>query len=266
MAYESELAFATDLAREAGDIMRKYFRSADIGTEWKEDATPVTVADTTINQLVIDAVKRAFPEHGVIGEEGSYESEREQVWIVDPVDGTVPYSLGIPVSSFLLALVNKHDGQPVLGVTYEPYLDEMYTAVRGEGAFLNGATIETSKTGSLTKTYAALYGPAVQTEAVDYAPGRTIDELYERGCNGFRMASGAYTGARIATGQFASLVMGNGKPWDSASIAILVQEAGGVATDLEGNPRRYDKTELGCVISANPEVHEQILKLVSGKA
>jgi myo-inositol-1(or 4)-monophosphatase len=264
MSYEAELAFAKDMARQAGDVMRQYFRSKDIDTTWKSDATPVTAADTAINQLVIQAVKKSFPDHGVLGEENSYEPERPMVWVVDPVDGTSPFSLGIPASTFLLALVNRKDGQPVVGVIYDPYLDELYTAIRGEGAFLNGTLLKVSSQSSLEKSYIAIYGPAVSTQSINYSPGKVIDELNAHGANTYRLSSGAYTGAKIATGQFAAIVMGNGKPWDSVAIAIVVEEAGGKATDLEGNIRRYDETGFGSVIAANDGVLEQILTIVKG--
>jgi myo-inositol-1(or 4)-monophosphatase len=265
MSYEAELAFGKDMARQAGDIMRRYFRSDMIDTTWKSDATPVTAADTAINQLVIESVQKSFPDHGVIGEEDSYEQERSMVWVVDPVDGTSPFSLGIPASTFLLALVDRHDGQPVLGIVYDPYLDELYTAIRGEGAFLNGRLLKCSSQSSLEKSYIAIYGPAVSTETIDYSPGRVIDELTTHGANTYRLSSGAYTGAKIATGQFTAIVMGNGNPWDSAAIAIVVEEAGGKATDLVGKTRRYDETGLGSVIAANEAVLQQLLVVIRGK-
>ena len=117
MSYEKELDFAKALALEAGEIMRKYFRSDRLGTVQKDDLTPLTVADTAINDLVIERVQHEFPEHGVLGEEASYEPNRQWIWVVDPIDGTSPYSCGIPISTFSLALVNKKDGQPYVSVT-----------------------------------------------------------------------------------------------------------------------------------------------------
>src|SRR5690606_7148188 len=105
------LAFAKTLATEAGQIMRDHF-VLGIDTEWKQDATPLTIADTSINQLVIDQVKQRFPTHGVLGEEASFGTDREYLWVVDPVDGTMPYSHGIPTSTFSLALVQN--GQPIV--------------------------------------------------------------------------------------------------------------------------------------------------------
>src|SRR6266404_2863697 len=98
MEYKQELEFAVATAKSAGETMRRYFRADDLGTEWKGDATPLTVADTKINDFVIEEVKAHFPTHGVHGEEASFSTNREFVWVCDPVDGTMPYSIGLPIS------------------------------------------------------------------------------------------------------------------------------------------------------------------------
>ena len=126
LGYEKELDFAKQLAQDAGEIMRRYFQSDDIGTELKEDNTPLTIADTKINQLAIDRVKQVFPRCGVIGEEDSFETEREELWVVDPIDGTKPYSLGIPVSTFCLAYAVNGDVK--VSVVYDPFQDRLYHA------------------------------------------------------------------------------------------------------------------------------------------
>ena len=265
--YDNELAFAVDLARDAGKIMQRYFRAEDIGTEWKEDNTPLTVADTKINDLVIERVKKAFPTHSVIGEEASFEAKDDKfVWVIDPIDGTKPFSLGMPVSTFLLALVDRTDGQPLLGVVYDPYLDHMYTATKEEGAYLNAKRLKTSKATSFFKGYATVYGyaHAVKTSTINYQAGRVTNNLYAKGASVLNLSSGAYTGAKIASGEFLAMVDATGKPWDSAALCILVQEAGGVVTDLEGKQRRFDEVGLGCVLAANQTLLLEILDMIKG--
>lgn len=262
MNYDAELAFAEKLAREAGEIMRKYFKSEELGTIWKKDNSPVTVADTTINSMVIERVKEAFPDDGIIGEEESYKTDRDRVWVVDPVDGTVPFSLDIPVSTFLLALVNKSDGQPVVAVVYDPYLDHLYTATKGGGAFLNGVRLQASESDDLAQAYVTVHGKRVTTDQIDYRPGQLFDQLRELGARNVTMAGGAYTSVKIAEGRFALSIVGTGWPWDDAAPGLILQEAGGIVTDLEGKPRRYDEAGLGCFYSANQAIHDQILKLI----
>lgn len=265
MQYQKELDFAKDLAIEAGKIMRRYFRAEDIGTEWKDDNTPLTIADTSINKLVIEKVKAAFPDQGVLGEEESYKPERETIWVVDPIDGTKPFSLGIPVSTFLLALVSRADGQPVLGVIYDPYLEHLYTAVKGQGAFLNGRRLKTSSARSFTNGYATVYGfKPLKNNSIDYSAGKVIDGLLAKKASVINISSGAYTAAKIASGEFLTVIEMLGKPWDSAAVALLVQEAGGLVTDFVGQPRRFDEVGFGSVMAANPAILKQVLALIKG--
>lgn len=152
MTYDKELAFAVSVVRRAGEIMRTY--ATDTQTKWKADNTPVTVADGAVNDMVIVAVREAFPEDGVEGEEGSYKPQRHRRWVVDPVDGTQAYDLGVPLATCSLGLVV--DGEAVLGVVYDPYMDRLYTAVKGGGAFMNGERIAVSQNDTLDKSYVIL--------------------------------------------------------------------------------------------------------------
>lgn len=132
------LEFAKKLAYEAGDIMREYFQTTDM--VWKSDNTPVTQADTEINSRVIERIAAAYPEHSVIGEEESAVREGARyTWACDPVDGTMPYSHGLPISTFSLALCE--DGKPVVGVVYDPFMDRLFWASVGGGAFCNDEAI-----------------------------------------------------------------------------------------------------------------------------
>lgn len=263
MSYKKELDFAKALALEAGGIMLRYFRAEDIATEWKKDNTPLTVADTIINKLVIDQVRATFPDYGVLGEEESYEPQRDTIWVVDPIDGTVPFSLGIPMSTFAIALVNRTNGQPVVAVTYDPWLDEMFWATKGGGAFLNGKPIYTSNSTSLQKAYMHLGSLTVHDEEVDYNPGRAMDQLREKGVKIMSIPSGIYTSNRVASGQFAGAIIGHPKTWDVAPSALLIEEAGGIVTDLRGQKRRYDEEDgIGAVMAANAAIYDQLMEIV----
>jgi len=137
--------FAIDLAKQAGKIMRANFALA-MERKWKKDGSPVTETDLKINKLVIARVKKYFSGHGVLGEEESYHSEgKEYLWVCDPVDGTVPFSHGIPTFAFSLALVKN--GKPILGVIYDAALDHLYVAEAGKGAHMNGRKIKVNKSG-----------------------------------------------------------------------------------------------------------------------
>ena len=266
MSYATELAFAKNLAEEAGKIMRRYFRAEDIGTKSKEDHTPVTVADIKINSLVISRVKTAFPDDGVLGEEESFEDQRDRIWVVDPIDGTIPFSLSIPVSTFMLALVNKKDGQPVVAVVYDPYLGHLYSAVKGEGAFLNDIKLQASPSAGLIKGYGTLYGSVIKDETINYVPGEVIEKLRTQHTRIININSGGYTAVKVAAGEFIFVAMGNGLAWDSAAPALIVEEAGGVVTDLAGRRRRFDQTGRDCLLAANQAVADEFLKLVKASS
>jgi myo-inositol-1(or 4)-monophosphatase len=260
--YEKELRFATDLAHEAGAIMTRYFRAEDIGTQLKEDLTPVTVADTMINDLVIDSVKKAYPDVGVLGEENSYEPTRDQIWVVDPIDGTVPFSLGIPASTFSLALVNRSDGQPVVAVTHDPFLKETYTATKDGGAYINGQPMTTSSSHDFSRAYLSFSSNAWTGEGFSYRPSELMEDFRSKGSKILGFVSFVYTANRVASGQFLASVVGETKPWDIAAAALLVQEAGGVVVDFHGHNRRFDEQGQGCLFTANQQVADEFLSLI----
>jgi myo-inositol-1(or 4)-monophosphatase len=263
MNNEAQLEFAKNLALEAGKIMRKYFRSSILEVSRKKDNTPVTQADIKINELVIKEVKKAYPEYGILGEEISYKPEREMVWIVDPLDGTIPFTLGMPTSTFLLALVDRKDGQPIVAVVYDPYLKKMYTAIKHQGAYLNDQPIKTNPTKSMEKGYVSTYPSSYMSDKVDYSPGKMWDDIRSKGVRNILLSSGAYTGSKVASGEFLAFMGGPSHPWDVASLALLIQEAGGVITDLEGNKRRFDAFgEKGHIMSANKKIHDTLLSYI----
>ena len=134
------LEFAKNIAYKAGEIMMKYFKSNN-GASYKFDQTIVTKADTEINDYLIKRVIETFPTHSVDGEEEQFGNSN-YVWVCDPVDGTAMYARHIPVAVFSLALVV--DGNPLVGVVYDPFTDSLYSAVKGQGAYKNNEKISVS--------------------------------------------------------------------------------------------------------------------------
>lgn len=262
MNYQKELDFAKDLAQEAGKIMRRYFRAEDIGSEWKEDNTPITVADTKVNDMVITKVRQAHSDRAVIGEESSYDHEGDLAWVVDPIDGTVPFSLGIPISTFSLALVERKDGQPLVGVVYDPYLDHMYTAVKGGGAFLNDVRLKVSKNTTLPRNYVSIIGGSGKGGKTRYNRGKCFDIIRAQDAKCISIQTEAYFASKVATGELVGSIFGYGAPWDVAAAGLLVREAGGLVTDLSGEKRRYDEFADGCVLAANKTIQSKLLDAI----
>ena len=133
-----EITYLMRLAREAGTIIKQSFC---LGMEriTKDDDTPLTAADTAINQLVVDSIRKDYPHIRVIGEEGNYEVEgAEYTVLCDPIDGTIPFCRGTPISAFTISVIREH--QPIAAVIYDPFMDRLWHAVHRRGAFLVSPT------------------------------------------------------------------------------------------------------------------------------
>src|SRR5581483_10314614 len=215
---------AKTLATEAGAIMRKYFRSKDMGAIWKADDTPLTIADTKINSLVIKRSREKFPDYGVHGEEESFGEGREWMWVCDPIDGTMPYTLGLPVSTFSLALT--HNGVPQLGIIYDPYVKRLFWAQKGHGAFLNGEQIRVTKR-SMKNAYVAL-----EVWASHQPKDDKLLRLYglrelllDADAVPITYSSVVIEGALVASGEISGLIFGVTKPEDIAALKVIVEEA-----------------------------------------
>ncbi len=251
------LQFAKDLARESGVIMKRYFQATDIGIEWKEDNSPVTVADRTINDLVIEKIKVTYPEYGVVGEEASYKADRETVWVVDPIDGTAPFSFGMPISTFCLALV--HNGDVQVSVVYDPFQDRMYSAQVGLGAYMNDVRLHVSDASTLKKQYILAFRSLTKPNHTGI--NTMFDAIQREGAKTYMFASFSYAGALVADSRFVAACMEYGSPWDAAAISLIVSESGGMATDLNGKPRKYNIWADGLILS-NGKVHQKLVDLI----
>jgi fructose-1,6-bisphosphatase/inositol monophosphatase family enzyme len=139
--YDEALEFAKKLAIEARNIALKYYKT-DLVFETKSDASPVTVADKQVNQLVVSGVQEHFPEDGVLGEEQSWHEERSRLWVCDPIDGTIAFSMGEPAFMFSLALVEN--GKPIVAVTCDLANGDLFWATKGGGSFLNDKPVKVS--------------------------------------------------------------------------------------------------------------------------
>jgi myo-inositol-1(or 4)-monophosphatase len=252
------LKTAQELAERAGVIARKHF--ARTQTTWKSDNTPVTQADLEINELVLNVLAERFPGHGVVGEEGSKLTDNaEFVWVCDPIDGTIPYALGIPTSAFSLALTRN--GESVLGVAYDFHGERLFSAVKNNGAYLNGAWLSPPSFSSLTSTVTDIEGIWMRGLNDDIDLTRFPDLLEREGSKVLKVCSMVYAGLAVATGNLAGMVSRGDKPWDVAALKIIVEEAGGRVTDLFGDDPRWDGRVRGCIVSASG-VHSAYRALV----
>lgn len=258
MQMEEYLRVAKEIADEAAVIALKYF-SFETESTWKGDNTPLTMADTEINTLVIHKIKAAFPDHSIIGEEESYIQEGSAyAWVCDPIDGTMPFSCGLPMFTFSLALVEQSSGQPVLGLVNDPVMKHMYWAYKGGGAFRNGTQISVSNSSSLKNTYLNTDGSG---RDLGFLNTELMKKMSENGVKVMKLLSVVYGGIQVANGKFSGTVFYGPHAHDVAALKIITEEAGGKATDLNGNERRYDERGLGYVLS-NGILHDEILECV----
>lgn len=250
------LEFAKILAQRAGNIMIANFKIG-IASDQKDNQTPVTIADTTINKMVIEAIEQTYPDHSVLGEEESNaQINTEYVWVCDPIDGTIPYTFGVPTNTFSLALTKN--GQPIVAVLYDPYLHRMYEATLGSGAKLNGQHISVKNIPTIENCYICL--PGAQFGVVNMSEAwKTLINKKLRVLSYFSIT---YESTLVATGQAIGAIYPDIHPWDIAAIALIVTEAGGKVTDLRGHDQRYDQNIYGAIIS-NGYNHEIILETIA---
>jgi len=252
----TRVAWAEQLAHAAGKMMLESAHSETLGIRLKLDKTQVTDADEAINAMVIARVAEQFQDDGVLGEEASAHADRERLWVCDPIDGTDLYILGLPGAMFSLALVE--DGQPVAAAMYEPLLDRMYTAVQGGGAFENGRQIHVSDKTSLDGAHIA-FSPSYKR----ILPNRALyDAMVEAGVRLTPINGEAYRGSLTANGVIDGHAFPGRSAHDVAAVKLIVEEAGGKVTDLNGKDQRYDRITYGAIIS-NGHIHDQLVALLA---
>jgi fructose-1,6-bisphosphatase/inositol monophosphatase family enzyme len=255
---EEYLEFAKKLAKEAEVIALKYF-SFEIETTWKKDNTPLTVADTEINDLVIKRINETYPEHSIYGEEKSEIKENSKyIWVCDPIDGTMAFSCGLPMFVFSIALVDQSNGQPIFGLINDPIMKNMYFAYKGGGAYRNDKKIHVLKSDIFLNQYLLTGGSG---RDVNYSNLSVHKILTDKKSRVMKFPSFIYGAIQVANGKFVGGVFYCKYGHDVAALKIITEEAGGKVTDLNGEERRYDGDGTGCIIS-NGILHKELLDIV----
>lgn len=246
--------FAVDFAKRAGCIMRENFNFG-MKKEWKSDNTPVTETDCRINSLLIKEIKSNFPDHNIKAEEeSSLSGEAEYVWVCDPLDGTIPFSHGLPISTFCLALTKN--GESILGVVYDPFQDRLFSAKKGKGAYMNGKIIHVSKINQLKGSA----GEYEMFETAKFNLNKLQEKLTIEGVKLMRLCSVNYPSMLVAAGELAFTIFPHVTPHDGAAVKIIVEEAGGKVTDIFGSEQKYD-SQINGFIASNGALHEKLVNL-----
>ncbi len=253
---EDALAFAKQLALAARKVALKYYKTK-LDIETKSDASPVTIADQEINQLVVDGVQAHYPEHGVLGEEQSWQKEKRELWVCDPIDGTIAFSMGEPAFMFSLALVV--DGQPVVAVTCDLANGDLFWATKGGGAYLNDKPMSVS-TRTIEKSWLAF--PTNLKWLYSYQA--TYQALAKVSYQTNVIHGGVFKGMLVAQGLADAVIYPDStNAWDMAAVKLIVDEAGGKMTDKAGKEHRYDEDLTNGIIISNGVIHQEILDIMN---
>jgi myo-inositol-1(or 4)-monophosphatase len=242
-------------ARKGGQVLLDW--QGRINPREKAPKDLVSEADFASQRAIQEVIQCVFPDHGFLGEEGepagAEQCESEFRWIVDPLDGTVNYVHRLPAYSVSVALERR--GELQVGVVYDPIADECFSAVRGGGAFLNGVQISVSDCQSLrTALVAASLSAGVSRDSEEIS--RLLDVLVE--CQALRrLGSAALNLAYLATGRLDAYWATSVKVWDVAAGLLLVQEAGGRMSGVEGEP--FDLSRPQFAAAATSALHAELL-------
>lgn len=250
-----ELQVALAAAAAAADISRDYYHG-NFTVTTKEDMTPVTQADVECEQAIRKIILDAFPEDGFYGEEtGRTREGARNLWLVDPIDGTKSFVREYPFFSTQIALMR--DGVLTLGVSCSPIFDELAWAEHGAGAWLNEERLHVSRISNLTSASISTGNLKSLAAGEGWSRLAKIVTL----CDRIRGYGDFYHYHLLAAGKIDAVVESNVNILDIAALSVIVQEAGGVFTDLNGNAPDLDTRS---VLAANPVLHEKLLAELKG--
>ena len=248
---------AVRAARQAGSIiMRSFSRLDTLTVAEKQSNDFVTEVDRNAEQAIIDTISRAYPGHAILAEESGARGDSEFQWIIDPLDGTTNYLHGFP--QFAVSIALTHRGRLESAVVYDPTRDEMFTADRGAGALLNDRRIRVSTRRGLRGALLGTGIPFRDQRHMDAYLGM-LKSLVQDSAGVRRPGSAALDFAYVAAGRldgFWELAL---SPWDFAAGALLVQEAGGMVSDITGGSRFMD---TGNVVAAGPRLHRDMIDAI----
>ena len=254
---ERAVSVAVEAAREAGALLLEEFsRPQEI--RYKGEVDLVTAADVRSEHAITTRMREAFPNHLIIGEElgeqKARSGEARYRWYIDPLDGTTNFAHGFPVFAVSLGLLDGE--QPLAGVVYNPVLDEMFTAIRGRGAQMNGEPIRVSPVKHLSES---LLGTGFPTRKRSANPNIRYYWEYTLRSHGVRRAGAAALDlCSVACGRFEAFWEFGLKPWDTAAGMLLVEEAGGRVTDFQEKPYHPGDREI---VASNGHIHDELCRV-----
>ena len=256
--WKRHLEIAVLAAKNAGRIQIEALEKTHT-IDYKGETNLVTEVDLACEEAVFRLLHTAFPSHDFLLEEGpARRTGSPWLWVVDPLDGTTNYTHGYP--QFCCSIALQVEGRTVLGVVYDPVRDELFTARKGGGAFLNGGRIRTSDEDRLIRSLVATGFPDDIKRARDKNL-RKFSRLLQRVRSVRRSGSAALDFCYLAAGRLDGYWVLKLAPWDAAAGVLMVEEAGGLVTDLQGGPTHLHTKAF---VASNGRLHESLLRLLSG--
>ena len=250
MQWEKELQVARSAAMHAGELAVGY-QSKELKPESKPDLSPVTIADRECEKLLASEILAAFPDDGLLGEEGAQRDSRNgRKWILDPIDGTRDFVRGLPFWAVLIGL--EVEGEVVVGVTHMPAQNRMYHAVKGHGAFLNDKTISISGIDSASNALACING---LNNVVEFPWSRSLlswmDEFWA-----VRSVGGCMDAMLLASGHADLWLEAHAKAWDLAALKVILEEAGARFCNFDRGNSIYGGNGIAYVPALESKVME----------
>lgn len=256
LTWDRHLDMGVQAAREAGEIQIQAFGKRH-KVDFKGETDLVTEVDRDCEDRIVDLLQQAFPSHDFLLEETPFQrTGSPYLWVVDPLDGTTNYAHGFP--HFCCSVALHYENQAVLGVVLDPYRKELFTAVRSGGAFLNGHPIHVSWESRLIRCLLATGFP-YNIRTARHTNLDRFSRMIMHAQAIRRTGSAALDLCYLATGRLDGYWVPRLAPWDAAAGTLIVEEAGGEITDLEGSP--FSDPERG-LLASNARIHQMLLKIL----
>lgn len=260
------IQLAIEAALEAGKFLKESVgKVLEVERKFGQETNLVTQIDKKAEEIIINKIRGRYPDHDFLAEEsGSHNKQSEFRWVIDPLDGTLNFTHGVPLFSVSIAVEVR--GKVVAGVVYEPNLNELFTAEKGKGAFLNKKPIRVSRVNTLIESMMVTGFPYTIRDNPENAVQHFVNLLMK--AQGIRrLGSAAVDLCYVACGRFEGFWEVSLSPWDMAAGVLLVEEAGGRFSDFHGKPSSIHTKQ---VLATNGLVHDKVVEILeqglAGKA
>ena len=253
--YKNELKIAKAAARRAGAMLKKeFFKKKSPFLQFKKNNERVTAYDKKAEKIILSILKKEFPDYQFLSEEGGgNKSPNDLCWVIDPLDGTTNFTINHPLFCVAIALFEQNE--VVLGVIYNPILDEIYWATKGQGAYKNGKRLKVSGEKNFEKSVLTYcHGSGSKNTQKAYKLYQRFHKL-SRHCRHFGCTQLEL--AMVAAGNTQAHLVSGGKIWDIAAGALIVKEAGGTVTDWQNRP--WDR-KSSSILAAPSQIQRRCLR------